>query len=174
MAGKRKIGNEGPGCRRRRQDGGSGWRLLRRLREARKSERIPPRPSFSPEPKRQAQGCCRDPGARRQFGPGGIQYGKPSRFLHSFVPGSPRARSSTPTKRRLGTTCMSVSRSRESIIRRHTASMALVLTWLRNTSPASDALRSASTTTSRGRISSATRKSLHGGKTTAASRMGIR
>src|SRR6202049_900217 len=47
MAGKRKIGNEGPGCRRRRQDGGSGWRLLRRLREARKSERIPPRPSFA-------------------------------------------------------------------------------------------------------------------------------
>ena len=74
---------------------------------------------------------------------------------------------------RVGTIYMSVSRSRESIIRRHTASMALALTWLRNTSSGSDALRSASITTSRGPISSATRKSRHGGKITAASRMAI-
>jgi hypothetical protein len=54
-------------------------------------------------------------------------------------------------------TSMSVSRSRESIIRRHTASMALALTWLRSTSHASGAPRSASITTSPGRSFSATR-----------------
>ena len=58
---------------------------------------------------------------------------------------------------------------KESIIRRHTASMALALTWLRNTSPGSDALRSASIITSRGRMSPATRKRVPGGKITAAS-----
>ena len=68
---------------------------------------------------------------------------------HSSVAALPRARSSTPTKWRLGITFMSVSRSRDSIIRRHTTSMALALTWLRNTSPACAAPRSASTTTSR-------------------------
>jgi|ERR1700738_3359400 len=93
---------------------------------------------------------------------------------HSSALALPRVRSSTPTKRRVGTIYMSVSRSRESIIRRHTASMALALTWLRSTSHGSDALRSASIITSQGRISSATRKSRHGGKTTAASRMAIR
>jgi hypothetical protein len=93
---------------------------------------------------------------------------------HSSALASPRARSFTPTKRRLGTIYMSVSRSRESIIRRHTASMALALTWLRNTSHASDVPRSAFTTTSRARTSSDTLRSRHGGKITAASRMAIR
>jgi hypothetical protein len=41
-----------------------------------------------------------------------------------------------------GTTFMSLTRSSESIIRRHTASTARALTWLRSTSPAPDAPRS--------------------------------
>jgi hypothetical protein len=44
--------------------------------------------------------------------------------------------------------------------------MALALTWLRNTSHASVAPKSVSTTTSRVRTFSATRKSHRGGKTT--------
>ena len=76
------------------------------------------------------------------------------------------------TKRRPETTFMSVSRSRESTIRRHTASMALALTWLRNTSPGSAALRSAFTATSRART--AMRKRVHGEKIIAAPPMVIR
>lgn len=79
-----------------------------------------------------------------------------------------KGRFCTLTRPDHGITCMSVSRSRESIIRRHTASMALALTWLRNTSPGSVSPKSASTITSRARISSATRKRVHGGKTTGA------
>ena len=37
------------------------------------TERISSRPSSSPEPKRQAQGCCHSSGTRRQFRPGRVQ-----------------------------------------------------------------------------------------------------
>jgi hypothetical protein len=79
-----------------------------------------------------------------------------------------------PTKQHHGITNMSVSRSRESTIRRHIASIARALTWLRNTSPAYDAPSSAFTTTSQDRIFSDMPKSPHGERTTAASRMAIR
>ena len=59
-------------------------------------------------------------------------------------------------------------------IRRHTASMARALTWLRNTFPAYDPPRSESITTSPVRISSGTLRILHGVRITAASRMAIR
>ena len=62
---------------------------------------------------------------------------------------------------------MSVSRSRESAIRRHTASMALALTWLRNTSFGSVAPKPASATLSRARTASARRKSHRDVKITA-------
>lgn len=62
---------------------------------------------------------------------------------------------------------MSVSRSRESIVRKHTASMARALIWLNNTSPACVVPGSAFTTTSPVRISSVTRRSRHSGKTAA-------
>jgi len=52
--------------------------------------------------------------------------------------------------------------------------MARALTWLRTTSPAYDAPRSAFTTTSQDRIFSDMPKSPHGERTTAASRMVIR
>jgi len=97
-----------------------------------------------------------------------------TKLHHSFAPASRRERSFIPTKRRLGITVMSVSRSRESIIKRHTASMALALTWLRNTSHGSVAPRSAFTTTSRAPTFSATRKSPHGVRTTAANQMASR
>jgi hypothetical protein len=51
--------------------------------------------------------------------------------------------------------------------------MALALTWLRSTSHASDAPKSASTITSQARTSFATRKNRLGEKTTVASRMEI-
>jgi hypothetical protein len=85
-----------------------------------------------------------------------------------------RARIAKGTVVHAGIIEMSVSRSRGSIIRRHTASMAHVLTWLRNTFPASDAPRLAPITISPERTYSATRKRVHGGKITAASRMAIR
>jgi len=69
-----------------------------------------------------------------------------------------------------GITCMSVSRSKESTIKRHTASMARALTWLRNAS----APRSEFATISPVRISSASRRSRDGARTTATHRTGIR
>ena len=65
-----------------------------------------------------------------------------------------------------GTTSMSVSRSRESITRRHTTSMALALIWLRSASRA-DAPKLPSGIRSQTRIASLGRR--HGGKITAAS-----
>jgi hypothetical protein len=70
-------------------------------------------------------------------------------------------------------TRMSVSRLREATIRRHTASMARALTWLRNTSPDCVAQKSASIITSRERIYFATQESSCR-RDTAASRMGIK
>lgn len=82
--------------------GSGGSRSLRRLCEASRSTRISPGSSFGPEPKQQAQGCCRDPGStaairsRRHS----IRKAKP---LHSSAPALPRVRSFTPAKRRRGT-----------------------------------------------------------------------
>jgi hypothetical protein len=61
-----------------------------------------------------------------------------------------------------GITHMSVSRSRESTIKRHTASMARALTWLKNTSHVCVVPRSPFTTISLVRISSDMHKSPHG------------
>jgi hypothetical protein len=93
---------------------------------------------------------------------------------HSSAPLLQRVPSFTPAKQRAGIIYMSVSRSRGSSIRRHTASMAHVLTWLRNTFPAPEAPRLAPITISPERTYSAARKRIHSGKITAASRMAIR
>jgi hypothetical protein len=69
---------------------------------------------------------------------------------------------------------MSVSRSRESNVRRHTASMALALAWLRNTSPGCAVSRSVFTATSRAHTFTAVRKRVHGGKIVAAPPIVIR
>jgi hypothetical protein len=87
---------------------------------------------------------------------------------------SRRERWCMPTKRHHGIAYMSVSRSRESTIRRHTASMARALTWLRSSSSACDEPKSASIITSRERICFATHRGPHGVRTTAGSRMPIR
>ena len=79
-----------------------------------------------------------------------------------------------PTKRHHGITYMSVSRSRELTIRRHIASMARALTWLKNTSLDSVEPRSPFTTTSPVRISSGTRRNPHGARTIGAYRTEIR
>jgi hypothetical protein len=86
-----------------------------------------------------------------------------AKLLHSFARVSRRERLFMLTKQHHGMVCMSVSRLRESTIRRHTASMARALTWLRNTSPACAGPRSAFTTTLPGHICSDTRESRHGG-----------
>jgi hypothetical protein len=70
-------------------------------------------------------------------------------------------------------TCVSVSSSRESTIRRHTASMARALAWLKNTS-ACAVPKSDFTTISPVRISSVTLRTPYCERTTAASRMAIR
>jgi hypothetical protein len=87
--------------------------------------------------------AVRDDPPREAFGSEGISRRPPPRT-------EPKRRS-TP-KWRHGTTCMSFTRSRESIIRRHTASLVITLTWLRT--PGCDPLSSASISTSRARISS--------------------
>ena len=80
----------------------------------------------------------------------------------------------TPTKQRLGIISMSVSKSRASSIKRHTASMAHVLTWLRNTSfPATGAPGFGSIALSPVRSSTAARKRIQGARI-AASRTAIR
>jgi hypothetical protein len=95
-----------------------------------------------------------------------------SQAASSFARVSRRERLCMLTKQHHGITYMSVLRSRELTIRRHTASMARALTWLRNTSLDCAAPRSAFTTTSPVRISSDMLRSPHGVRTTVASRMG--
>lgn len=72
-------------------------------------------------------------GARRQFRPRSYSIRK-AKLPHSFALASRREWLCIPVKRRHGITFMSISRSRESTIRRHTASIARALSWLRNTS----------------------------------------
>jgi hypothetical protein len=69
---------------------------------------------------------------------------------------------------------MSVSKSNGSTIKKHTRLMARARIGRKSTSAVSAALKLASTITLRARISSATRKRVHGEKITAASRMAIR
>jgi hypothetical protein len=78
-----------------------------------------------------------------------------------------------PTKQRLRIMFMSVSKLRASIIKRHTASMAHVLTWLRNSFPTPGEPGYASMTLQPVRAS-ATRKRVHGARMIAASRIASR
>lgn len=96
------------------------------------------------------------------------------RLLHSFASAARKKRFCTPTKRHHGMNCMSVSKSRESTIKRHTASMARALTWLRNTSSVYAAPKSAFTNISPVRISSSARRGRPGARTIAASLTEIR
>src|ERR1700722_15038220 len=88
-------------------------------------------------------------GARRQFGPAASIRKVNSPYSSALR--MQRVRSSTPTKRRIETISMVVLRSRGSTVRRHTASMALALMWLRGTSHPPYAPRLVSITTWRGR-----------------------
>jgi hypothetical protein len=92
-----------------------------------------------------------------KFGPGSFSIRK-AKLLHSFALVSRRERWCVPMKRRHGMIYMSVSRSRELIIRRHTASMARALIWLKNTSPACAVPGPALATTPPVRISRVTRR----------------
>ena len=69
---------------------------------------------------------------------------------------------------------MSVSRSREATIKRHTAAMARALIWLRNISPVCGAPRSPFPNLAPARIASGTRRSRLGARTTAESLTEIR
>jgi hypothetical protein len=80
---------------------------------------------------------------------------------------------SVPMRQRQGMIGMSVSRSKEAV-RRHNASMARALAWLRAGSPGCDAPGSAFHTLSPVRVSSGPHRIPHGIKTTAASRLTIR
>ena len=124
-------------------------------------KRASPRPPPPTEPKHQEKSCGDSSGAWWKLTPGCVQFRKPSCIVHSRADreGYDCARRRS---RLLGQPCMSVSRSRESTIRRHTASMARALTWLKNTSPGSAAPRSVSSIISLGPIFSSTRKSPHG------------
>ena len=92
-----------------------------------------------------------------------IRKAKP---LHSFALASRRKRLRMPAKRHHGITDMSISRSRESAIRRHTASMARALTWLKRT-PGRAEPGSAFTSTSPVRTCHGTLWSPHGVRTIA-------
>jgi hypothetical protein len=88
-----------------------------------------------------------------------IRKAKP---LHSVALRARTQRLFVPTKQYHGIIRMSVSRSKESTIRRHTASMARALTWLRGISAASTTPRPEFNAMSPVRISSGVRKGPRG------------
>jgi hypothetical protein len=90
-----------------------------------------------------------------------------AKLLHSFE------RLCIPTKQHHGITYMIVSRSRKSTIRRHTASVARALAWLKNTSPVFVVPSSEFTAISPVRVSAGPRRSPHGARTIGASRTKI-
>ena len=96
-----------------------------------------------------------------------------ARLLHPLAPGRERTVARVPTKQCHGMTRMSVSRSRETTIKRHTASIARALTWLRHT-PDCGAVGSAFTTLSPIRIAAGPRRSRVHARTIAGSFKEIR
>ena len=116
-------------------------------------EKLPPWPRFGTEQKWPTLGCCPDPG------PGGISV-QAGFQINSQAASFLRAHVAKGTVVHDGEAAleqpMSVSRSRESIIRRHTTSLALALTWLRSTSPGSAAPRPAPVPGSRSGIATET------------------